>query len=59
MQILYCANCNIEIRWQPTVLNGRAYCCAGCGDGGPCECDYGHLPPVPIRFIRFELTSAV
>ena len=39
-----CANCNIPIRWQPTVVDGKPYCCLGCAAGGPCECDYDHLP---------------
>lgn len=39
-----CANCGIPIRWQPTVVDGKAYCCLGCAEGGPCECDYDHLP---------------
>jgi hypothetical protein len=39
-----CANCGIEIRWQPTIVDGVAYCCLGCSRGGPCECDYSQLP---------------
>jgi hypothetical protein len=39
-----CANCGIVIRWQPTVVDGRVYCCLGCAHGGPCECDYDNLP---------------
>jgi hypothetical protein len=39
-----CANCSITIRWQPTVVDGRIYCCLGCANGGPCECDYDNLP---------------
>jgi hypothetical protein len=39
-----CATCQIVIRWQPTVVEGRIYCCIGCAQGGPCECDYDHLP---------------
>jgi len=39
-----CANCGIEINWQPTVVDGRAYCCPGCSCGGPCSCDYSNLP---------------
>ena len=41
-----CANCGIEIDWQPTVLDGRMYCCLGCSLGGPCSCDYSNLPRV-------------
>jgi hypothetical protein len=39
-----CVNCGIEIRWQPTVVDGKAYCCWGCSQGGPCTCDYSNLP---------------
>ena len=41
---IVCANCGIKIRWQPTVIDGVAYCCLGCSRGGPCECDYSNLP---------------
>jgi hypothetical protein len=39
-----CTNCQIVIRWLPTIVDGKAYCCAGCAHGGPCTCDYDHLP---------------
>ena len=39
-----CANCGIEINWQPTIVDGRTYCCLGCSLGGPCSCDYSNLP---------------
>ena len=39
-----CANCGIEFDWQPTIVDGVAYCCIGCSQGGPCTCDYGNLP---------------
>lgn len=39
-----CANCGIPIHWQPTLVDGIAYCCVGCAGGGPCTCDYSHLP---------------
>jgi len=39
-----CANCGIPFWWQPTVIDGRVYCCVGCSLGGPCTCDYEHLP---------------
>jgi hypothetical protein len=41
-----CANCGIEITWQPTVVDGQTYCCLGCSLGGPCSCDYSNLPKV-------------
>ena len=40
-----CANCGILVRWQPTTVDGKSYCCLGCAQGGPCECDYDNLPP--------------
>jgi hypothetical protein len=39
-----CANCGILIRWQSTTIDGRVYCCLGCAQGGPCDCDYDNLP---------------
>jgi len=39
-----CANCGIRIVWQPTIVDGSAYCCLGCAMGGPCTCDYSNLP---------------
>jgi hypothetical protein len=39
-----CANCRIVIRWQPTIVGDKLYCCPGCAQGGPCECDYDNLP---------------
>jgi hypothetical protein len=30
------ANCGIEIRWRPTIVDGLPYCCLGCSRGGPC-----------------------
>jgi hypothetical protein len=39
-----CANCGIEFNWQPTIVDGLAYCCIGCSQGGPCTCDYSCLP---------------
>ena len=45
-----CANCGIVIQWQPTLVDGKAYCCHGCAEGGPCLCDYDNLPePGAIR----------
>jgi len=41
---LRCANCGIPIRWLPTRVDGAVYCCVGCAAGGPCSCDYAHLP---------------
>ncbi|MDD3828868.1 MAG: hypothetical protein PHY79_23115 [Anaerolineae bacterium] len=32
------------IRWQPTIIGDKTYCCLGCAQGGPCECDYDNLP---------------
>jgi hypothetical protein len=35
-----CANCDIDILWPPTVVQGKTFCCTGCAAGGPCSCDY-------------------
>ena len=43
-QELVCANCGIVIVWEPTIVEGRGYCCPGCAQGGPCNCDYDNLP---------------
>ena len=48
-----CATCDIEIRWQPTVVDGRSFCCVGCSQGGPCSCDYANLPHKPTSMILF------
>lgn len=59
-----CANCGIEIRWRPTIVDGIPYCCLGCSRGGPCECDYSRLPGtdantaiVPFVIPAHELSS--
>ena len=50
-----CANCGIEFNWQPTIVDGMAYCCLGCSQGGPCTCDYSRLPqpgdPTTLAFV--------
>ncbi len=43
-----CANCDIDILWQPVVVLGVAYCCTGCAAGGPCSCDYSQYHAVNI-----------
>ena len=50
-----CATCDIEIHWQPTVVDGREYCCLGCSRGGPCTCDYANLPHTSTSMILFTL----
>lgn len=44
----YCANCDIEILWSPTIVQGETYCCTGCAGGGPCCCDYSLYRSVTI-----------
>lgn len=39
-----CANCDIVFEWEPTWIDATPYCCDGCGQGGPCCCDYDNLP---------------
>jgi hypothetical protein len=43
-----CANCDIDILWEPFYRQGIAYCCAGCAAGGPCSCDYSQYHAVNI-----------
>lgn len=43
-QPIVCATCGIIIHWQPTIVDGLSYCCPGCAQGGPCNCDYDNLP---------------
>ena len=54
-----CANCGIEIHWQPTIVDGVAYCCLGCSQGGPCECDYSRLPRTddPSAIVPFVIPA--
>ncbi len=47
-QAPHCANCDIEILWPPTVVQGKTYCCTGCAAGGPCNCDYSQYRSVNI-----------
>jgi hypothetical protein len=35
-----CASCDIELYRSPLVVEGSAYCCQGCANGGPCVCSY-------------------
>ncbi len=43
--IWLCANCGLEIDWEPVVAEGRTYCCGGCARGGPCYCSYDAAEP--------------
>ncbi len=47
-QVARCANCDIEILWTPTVVQGKTFCCTGCAAGGPCDCDYSLYRSVNI-----------
>jgi hypothetical protein len=47
----HCANCDIDILWPPTVVQGITYCCVGCAAGGPCCCDYSQYRSVTISGI--------
>jgi len=52
-----CANCGIVIHWQPTIVGMKVYCCSGCAEGGPCECDYNNLPaPGEIKALVLKKT---
>lgn len=53
-----CANCDIDILWSPTVVQGRTYCCTGCAAGGPCSCDYSQYRSVNISgVIRYDVDA--
>ncbi|MBC7234173.1 MAG: hypothetical protein H5T68_13130 [Chloroflexi bacterium] len=54
-----CANCGIEIHWQPTIVDGRTYCCPGCAQGGPCTCDYSNLPRIGESRAIIRHTSVI
>ena len=55
-QAMRCANCDIDILWPPTVVQGKTYCCTGCAAGGPCTCDYSQYRSVTISgVIHYEL----
>ncbi len=47
-QVVRCANCDIEILWTPTIVQGKVFCCTGCAAGGPCNCDYSLYRSVNI-----------
>ena len=35
-----CDSCDIDLTDGIVLSGGRAYCCIGCADGGPCSCSY-------------------
>ena len=35
-----CASCDIEISGVPELVDGDAFCCPGCAEGGRCTCTY-------------------
>ncbi len=47
-QQIRCANCDIDILWPATIVQGKTYCCTGCAAGGPCNCDYSLYRSVHI-----------
>jgi hypothetical protein len=47
--VMRCANCDIEILWSPTVVQGKVFCCVGCAAGGPCSCDYSQYQYLPAK----------
>jgi len=54
-QAIRCANCDIDILWAPTIVQGKTYCCTGCAAGGPCNCDYSQYRSVNISgVIHYE-----
>jgi len=37
-QVRRCDCCRIEIDSEGVDRGGKAFCCDGCADGGPCTC---------------------
>ena len=54
-QPLRCANCDIDILWPPTLVQGKTYCCTGCAAGGPCNCDYSLYRSTSIAGVIYYL----
>lgn len=55
---LRCANCDIDILWPVTVVQGKTYCCLGCAAGGPCTCDYSEYSSVHVSGIIYYGNAA-
>jgi hypothetical protein len=52
--LIRCANCDIEIFWSPTVVQGKTFCCTGCAAGGPCSCDYSQYQYLQSKVSRVK-----
>ncbi len=56
--VLRCANCDIDILWPPTIVQGKTFCCTGCAAGGPCNCDYSQYGSVNISgVIHYDIDA--
>src|SRR5205807_526958 len=58
-QPLRCANCDIDILWPPTVVQGKTYCCTGCAAGGPCNCRRPENVNIAVRTAERLLLNAM
>lgn len=57
--MMRCGSCEIELTGSPLLVDGKAFCCAGCAEGGPCTCTYegdqgryphnGHSDPMVVQ----------
>jgi hypothetical protein len=62
--MIKCDSCDIDLGHDHVVMSGKAFCCAGCADGGPCICSYeesdgrhhrnGHSDPVISEMLFLE-----
>jgi len=59
-----CDSCDIDLGSDYLVIRGRAFCCTGCSEGGPCICSYeaetsqrprnGHSDPVISQMLFLD-----
>ena len=59
-----CDSCDIDLGSDYLVIRGRAFCCAGYSEGGPCICSYeaessqrprnGHSDPVISQMLFLD-----
>ncbi len=62
--MIKCDSCDIDLSGSPLMVRGKAFCCSGCAEGGPCVCSYekedgrrqrnGHSDPVISQMLYLE-----
>jgi hypothetical protein len=55
---MVCANCEEVITGDAVESDGEQFCCAGCANGGPCICTYGHQPVTHSTLLQSQPESA-